>query len=243
MQLNGITALVTGGTDGIGLALARRLRAEGAARIIVCGRSEDRLAAARAEGFEPIKADLATIEGCDALVAALGDGPLDLLVNNAGMQVFADFNGAPDVAAIDQEWALNYRAPIRLIAGLLPVLRERRAAAIVNVTSGLALAPKASAPGYSATKAALRSFSKSLRYQLADTPVRVIEALPPMVDTAMTSGRGKAAAKLSPDGCARQIVDGIKADRANVYVGMTKLLVAIQRLSPALADRIMLRMV
>lgn len=105
------------------------------------------------------------------------------------------------------------------------------------MTSALALVPKRSAPVYCATKAALRSFTRSLRCQLAGTPVRVVEVLPPLVDTAMTAGRGRG--KLAPDVVARAIVRSLEGGGDEVRIGKTKWLFAAHRLSPALAGRLM----
>jgi uncharacterized oxidoreductase len=126
-----------------------------------------------------------------------------------------------------------------LSAGLLPLLARQPSAAILNITSGLALAPKKSSPVYCATKAGLRSFTRALRYQCEDAlpHVHVVEALPPLVDTAMTHGRGRG--KISPEACAAEIVAGLKAGRREIHVGKAKLLRAVIRLSPALGYRIM----
>ncbi|MEO7690318.1 MAG: SDR family NAD(P)-dependent oxidoreductase, partial [Sphingomonas sp.] len=145
MEIRGRTALVTGGTDGIGIEIARHLKA-GGATVIVAGRNPARLAAAQGEGFEPIAADLSDVAGCDALVAALAGRPIDLLVNNAGMGAEYDVNAAIDLSEVDRCIFLNLNAPIRLITGLLDMLRARPEAMIVNVTSGLAIAPNAGSP-------------------------------------------------------------------------------------------------
>ena len=151
--------------------------------------------------------------------------------------------GAPEgdrhEPALAQEVAVNFSSPIRLVVALLPHLLEKPAAMVVNVTSGLALAPKQSSPVYCATKAGLRSFTKALRYQAqARAPhVRIVEALPPLVDTDMTRGRGRG--KMRPEACAAEIVVGMEAGRNTIYVGKAKLLRAIQGLSPFLADRLM----
>lgn len=233
--------LVTGGSDGIGLALARQLHAAGA-HVAVCGRSQAKLTAARDGGLEAIAADLSTPAGCDALIADFAGRPLDVLVNNAGMQVIADIAAGAPPAPFETEMFLNFNAPLRLVIGLLPALKARPQAKIVNVTSGLALSPKASAPVYCASKAALRAFSKALRAQLQGTSVSVLDALPPMVDTAMTAGRGKPSVKLSPETCAAAIVRAIGQDRQDAYIGATRLLKIAQRLAPGLAERIMLGM-
>lgn len=239
MKLQGKTILLTGGTDGIGLRLARQLRAKGA-QLIVTGRTPERIAAAQADGFEVIAADLAGSEGVEAVLAGLGGRPIDVLINNAGMGTAHDFREAPPVEADDERtlW-LNVHAPIRLIGRLMPTLRSRPEAMIVNVTSGLAIAPNAGSPLYCATKAALRSYTMGLREQLKGTGVHVLEALPPLVDTAMTAGRGSN--KLAPEECARQIIAAMESGANEANVGMVKVLRAVYSLSPALARSIMLR--
>jgi len=238
MDLNGKTALVTGGTDGIGAEIARQLKAKGAT-VIVAGRDPGRVKAARDAGFEAIQADLTGEAGTDALIAALGGRAIDILVNNAGMGADHDFRVVqPNVAEADRAIFLNLNAPIRLISALMTMLRSQPEAAIVNVTSGLAIAPRGGGPVYCATKAGLRSYTLALRHQLKDSSVHVIEALPPVVETRMTAGRtGK---KMSPAECARQIVAGIESDKTEISVGMTKVLQIVNSVSPALARRVMI---
>lgn len=239
MDLAGKTVLLTGGTDGIGLRLARLLRQRGAA-VTITGRTPERIERAREEGFAVIAADLATPDGVEAVIAAAGALPLDVLINNAGMGAAHDFRVAPPLAVDDERTLrLNLHAPVRLIAALLPVLRARPEAMIVNVTSGLAIAPNSGSPLYCATKAALRSYTQALRAQLAGTRVHVLEALPPVVDTAMTASRS--GVKLSPETCAAHIVRAMERNAAEANVGMVKVLRAVYSLSPALARRIMLR--
>lgn len=239
MQLAGKTVLVTGGTDGIGAQLIRQLRDKGAT-VITQGRNAERVAATREAGFEVIEADLSAQAGVDAVLAGVKGRHIDVLVNNAGAGVDHDFReAAPDLAASDATIFLNLNAPIHLIAGLMPVLKARPEAMIVNVTSGLAIAPRAGGPVYCATKAALRSYSQALRFQLQGTSVHVLEALPPVVETKLTAGRGSK--KMAPDECARQIVSAMErgADEANV--GMVKLLQVVNSISPSLARKIMIR--
>lgn len=238
MHVKGKTALVTGGTDGIGLAIARQLQAKGAS-IIVCGRRQDLLASARAEGMDAIYADLSNADGCAAFLTALGDRSLDILVNNAGMG--GNFGpGEPlDLALTDKAIFLNLNAPMHLIGHLLPGLLARPEATIVNVTSGLAIAPRAGGPVYCASKAGLRSFTQALRHNLRDTNVHVIEALPPVVETAMTAAR--TTKKMSASTCAAQIIDAIESNSKEANVGMVKLLQMVHSISPALARRVMIK--
>jgi uncharacterized oxidoreductase len=239
MNVTGKTVLLTGGSAGIGREIARQLQAKGAA-VILTGRDPARLAAMEAEGFQTLAADLSNAAGVDALVAALGDRPIDILINNAGLGVSHDVrNALPDPDEADGCLYANLSAPIRLITALLPGLRARPEAAIVNVTSGLAIAPNTASSVYCASKAGLRSYTMALRAQLADEPILVVEALPPVVDTQMTADRDMS--KMPPQECARQIIAALEGGQAEANVGMVKLLRAVYSISPALARSVMRR--
>lgn len=240
MNLFGKRALVTGGTSGIGLAIARRFR-EAGAHVAVVGRQAERAERiARDEGFSLIVADLASSEGCDEVVRMVAGKPLDILVNNAGVDPAYQVGAPIDFGAIERAIFLNLTAPIRLVTGILEQLTSRPEAAIVNITSGYAIAPSASTPVYCATKAGLRSFTLAVRHQLRDTNVAVIEALPPLVDTPMTSAVGSKG-KMSADKCAAAILAAITRGRNEANIGQVGLLRRIESLSPALARRIMIR--
>ncbi|MGH3971068.1 MAG: SDR family oxidoreductase, partial [Mycobacterium sp.] len=114
---------------------------------------------------------------------------LNVVINNAGIQRAEDLS-ACDVGAAQETVAINLLGPIRLTAALLPSLVTQPRAAIINVTSGLAFMPSALTPTYCATKAALHSYTQSLRFQLRETPVEVIEIIPPQVQTALQGERG-----------------------------------------------------
>lgn len=239
MNPAGKTVLLTGGSAGIGREIARQLQAKGA-QVILTGRDPARLAAMAGEGFETIAADLSSAVGVDALVAALGERDIDILINNAGLGVAHDVRAAmPDPDAADGCLYANLAAPVRLITALLPRLRARPEAAIVNVTSGLAIAPNTASAVYCASKAGLRSYTMSLRSQLAGEPIAVIEALPPVVDTQMTADRKTG--KMPPEECARQIIAALENGHDEANVGMVKVLRAVYSLSPALARSIMRR--
>jgi uncharacterized oxidoreductase len=162
-----------------------------------------------------------------------------MLVNNAGMGGPSDLLTGFDLDKTDQAIFLNLNAPMHLIAAFQPTLRERPEAAIVNVTSGLAIAPRAGGPVYCATKAGLRSFSQTLRYQLRDTRITVIEALPPVVDTRMTAENPRK--KMAPEDCAAEIVRAIETNKEEAFIGAAKLLRVVSELSPAAARRIMIK--
>jgi uncharacterized oxidoreductase len=238
MQLNGKTILLTGGTDGIGRELAGQLKAKGAT-VIVTGRTAERIAAAKAAGFEAISADLSNAAGVDAVLAAVAGRNIDVLINNAGVGSDHDFrDGAPDLADNDRCIFLNVNAPVHLIANMMDGLKSRPEAMIVNTTSGLALAPRAGGPIYCATKAALRSYTLALREQLKGTKIHVLEVLPPVVETKMTAGR--TSKKMSPQDCAAEMVRAMEANANEANVGMVKILRVVYSISPALARRIMI---
>ena len=190
MNLSNNTILLTGGATGIGLALAQRF-AQAGSQVIICGRRADKLQEARQQvpGLQFYECDLAQAASRAELASRVAaDFPaLNVLINNAGIQNRFQVADLPaNLAAWEQqrqEIAINLEAPIHLAALLLPHLRQQPEPAIINVSSGLAFAPMAAAPIYSATKAALHSFTLSLRRQLADTGVRVLEIVPPAVNT------------------------------------------------------------
>jgi len=240
MNVSGKTVLLTGGTNGIGREIALQMQAKGA-QVITTGRNPDRVAAMRAAGFEVIEADLSSAQGVDGLIAAWGEMgcELDILINNAGQLVDHDFrNGAVDPDAADDCIYANLNAPLRLIAALTGGLKSRPHAAIVNVTSGLAISPAARTPVYCATKSALRFYTLALREQLKGTNVQVIEALPPVVDTQMNDGNPMK--KMSAEECARQIIVAIEKDRDEANIGLSRALRWVESVSPSLVRKITL---
>jgi uncharacterized oxidoreductase len=186
MEITGHTVLVTGGASGIGLALAQRFLAVGN-DVIICGRREDKLNEARAKhpSMHARVVDLGQPSQRVELAAwAVAEFPnLDVLVNNAGIQQRLALAQSPDWEMVHAEIATNFEAHVHLATLFVPHLRDKKRPAIVNVTSGLAFVPLAANPVYSATKAAMRSFTLSLRHQLADTPIEVVEIIPPAVNT------------------------------------------------------------
>lgn len=192
MNLRGNTILVTGGSEGVGFALARALVDHN--RVIVCGRSEEKLRRAQSEVPElhTRVCDITDGNQRGELLSALErDFPdLNILVNNAGGGHPLDpLDPAAAEVALDADMALNFTAPTELITRLLPRLRARPRAAIVNITTGLVYLPKAELAFYCAAKAALHSYSRSLRWALRGEPVEVCEVLLPLVDTNFHRGR------------------------------------------------------
>lgn len=192
MDPTGHTVLVTGGTSGIGLGLARRFHAAGNT-VIVAGRRRDLLAAATADhpGMESVELDVsdpASIAACFSAVTARHP-ELDVVVNNAGIMVAEDLTDPAHLGTAEATVTTNLLGPIRILAAFVPFLLTRPAAVVVNVSSGLAFVPLPATPTYCATKAAVHSFTQSLRVQLADTGVQVLELIPPAVRTDLMGQR------------------------------------------------------
>lgn len=137
---------------------------------------------------------------------------------------------------IDSEIDIDFRAPALLCHVFLPHLIKHQEAAIVNISSALALVPKEDAPIYFAAKAALHSFSRSLRWQLVSTDVRVFDVLPAAVDTAMTANRRTG--KITPEKLADEFWKGYRSNQFEICIGKAKALKIINRIAPAAAERI-----
>ncbi|MDJ1505047.1 SDR family oxidoreductase [Xanthocytophaga agilis] len=188
MKLSQNTVLITGGASGIGFAFAERFLKAGS-QVIICGRREDKLQEVRQQYPQLITkvADVASESDRLALLEWIKQEypEVNVLVNNAGIQRRLSLtNLQEDWSTTHNELAINLDAPIHLSTLFIPHLRTKADAVIINVTSGLAFAALANVPIYCATKAALHSFTQSLRYQLAkDTAINVIEVVPPAVNT------------------------------------------------------------
>ena len=192
MQMTGNTVLVTGGGTGLGRGLAESLHRLGN-KVVIAGRRREPLQAV-AEANPGVQI-LSLDQGDPADIRRFGTEltdrfpDLNVVINNAGIQRVEDLTTSGPGAA-EQTVAINLLGPIRLTAALLPSLLKKPRAAIVNVTSGLAFMPSALTPTYCATKAALHSYTQSLRFQLRGTAVQVIEVIPPQVQTALQGERG-----------------------------------------------------
>jgi uncharacterized oxidoreductase len=192
MRTTGNTMLITGGGTGIGRGLAGAFYALGN-QVVIAGRRRAALEATAAAhpGMAWIVADVATPAGVRALAAEVLERfpALDVLVNNAGiMRAERLLEPQADLADPEAIVATNLLGPLRLTAALMPHLRARRPAAILNVSSGLAFVPMALTPTYSATKAGLHAWTETLRWQLQDTGIEVLELIPPYVATDLMDG-------------------------------------------------------
>jgi uncharacterized oxidoreductase len=196
MKISGNTILITGGASGIGEALAQALHKKGN-RVIIAGRRADALAATAKQnpGIEWMAVDVSDASAVKTFVRDVTAKfpALNVLINNAGIMKAEMLQAQPDTADMEAMIATNLIAPLRLTAALLPSLMKQKDAVVMNVTSGLAFVPLAMTPTYSATKAALHSYTQSLRQQLKGTQVQVIELAPPAVQTDLMPGQATAA--------------------------------------------------
>ncbi|MGV8833594.1 MAG: SDR family oxidoreductase [Devosia sp.] len=230
MQITGNTILITGGGSGIGRGLAEAFHAQGN-QVIISGRRRAALDAVVAANpgmaaFTVDMTDAASIAAFAKQVIAAHPG-LNAVINNAGIMVEEDILAAPDYLAIaEQTIATNLLGPIRLTAALLPHLLAQPRSAVLTVSSGLAFVPKASTPSYSATKAAIHSYSQALRHQLRDSVVEVIEIAPPYVQTSLM-GQQQAS-----DPNAMPLTDYIEETMALLAAGPENGEVLVERVHP-----------
>lgn len=189
MQMTGNTILITGGNTGIGRAMAEAFHKAGNS-VIIAGRRQAALddVTAANPGMASLTVDMSDADSIKAFAArAVSEHPaINIVIHNAGIMQRETLTEAPDyLQTAEDTIATNLLGPIRLTAALLPHLLARENAAILTVSSGLAFVPMAATPTYSATKAAIHSYSMGLRRQLADTSVQVIEIAPPYVQTTL----------------------------------------------------------
>jgi uncharacterized oxidoreductase len=195
MNSTGNTILITGGGSGIGRALAEAFHRLGN-NVIIAGRRQQLLddTTAANPGMSSANLNIEDAASIKAFAAKLtADHPaLNVVINNAGIMRPEDLLHHPeDLSAAEATITTNLLGPIRLTSALLPHLQKQPHATIMTVTSGLAFIPMAPAPTYCATKAAIHSYTQSLRYQLKSTNIEVVELAPPYVQTELM-GPGQA---------------------------------------------------
>jgi uncharacterized oxidoreductase len=228
MRITGNTILITGGATGIGFAIAESFAKLGNT-VIICGRRQEKLdeAMKKIPGIHVIRCDISDESDRKSLLKTVGSQfkKLNVLVNNAGIQRPISLKeGNVELVKADEEIETNLKSQIHLAALFIPMLAKNRESAMVNVSSGLGFVPLARFPVYSATKAALHSFTMSLRHQLKGTSIKVFELIPPIVHD--TELKGKPIKKeewtVSSAEAAEALTKGIEADQFEIAVGPSR---------------------
>ena len=245
MDIAGKAILVTGGSKGIGKEIVKKLHAQ-KATVIACGRETESLdqLAAEVPGVHVAVCDVTRLEQVKALKEFCRHvvGRIDILINNAA--IFRRFDILDEAYGLDaqvQEIDINLVGPIMLTHVFLPDLVQQKESVIVNLTSPSAFLPLVKAPIYSATKAAIQSWTLSLREQLKDTGVRVIDLNPPAVDTQMNKNNPgvEGMTLMSPEKFADIFVKGLQNGQDEIMPSHAGFLRVMRRVAPGLAFRVM----
>jgi len=237
MKIQGKSILITGGASGIGLEAARQFLQNGA-KVIITGRNQDKLTAAKKKfpDLITIQSDISNAEDAQILFENISRlGGIDILYNNAGVGVSPINLGVADnkhLSGAVYEMEVNYFGVIRLNNLFIEMLKLRREAAIINTTSILSIVPSVLEATYSASKTALSFYTKSLRshLQIIQSSVKVFELLPPLVDTDMVAERSDK--KISPEALVNALIHGLYNDTYTIRVGDAKALYFLNRLMP-----------
>ena len=241
MKLTGRTILITGGSAGIGLAFALKFLELGN-EVIVTGRRQAALDQVKSKypKLHTIQSDVADPAQIAALAARVkSDFPkLDVLMNNAGIMLYKNLKSrAADLTGLMTEMNINVGGVIGTTSALIDVLTSNKGT-VINVSSGLAFVPLPAAPIYSATKAAIHSYTQSLRFQLEETGVEVIELMPPAVKTDMTTELAEGGGSvISTDELVKQSFALLKAGTVEIRPGQSKQLAFMRRLAPNFINR------
>lgn len=250
MKLEGRTVLITGGTSGIGLEMARQLAAR-RNTVIITGRDPRKLEQARVAlpGVHAYQSDASRAEDIEALRQQItADFPLcDTVVNNAGIMRNLNVNQPHSLTDVTRELDLGLKGPIQMVQAFLPHLKSRPDALIVNVSSGLAFVPFPLSPIYSAAKAGIHAFTRCLRVQLKGSKVAVVELAPPGVETRLFRGEFENEMKgqkgMAVDVLVAKAIAGIEAGKQEIRPGLSNVLYLLSRLAPSLPFGQMAKMV
>jgi uncharacterized oxidoreductase len=241
MKLTGRTILITGGSAGIGLAFALKFLELGN-EVIITGRRQAVLDQVKAKHpkLHTIQSDVADPAQIAALAARVkSDFPkLDVLMNNAGIMLYKNLKApAIDLAGLMTEMNVNVGGVITTISAFIDILRANKGT-VINTSSALAFVPLPSAPIYSATKAAIHSYTQSLRFQLEEAGVEVIELMPPGVKTDMTVELAEGGVSvITTDELVKQSFAALKAGAVEIRPGQSKQLAFMRRLAPNFINR------
>jgi uncharacterized oxidoreductase len=242
MKVTGRTILITGGSAGIGLAFARKFLELGN-QVIVTGRRPSVLEQLRAQypKLHTIQSDVADPRQIALLAKRVKAGypKLDVLMNNAGIMLHKNLKvPATDLDGLMAEVNINLGGVIRMTSAIIDALTINRGT-IINVSSALAFVPLPSAPVYCATKSAVHAYTQSLRFQLEEAGVEVVELMPPAVRTELSAEiqEGGGIALISTDELIRQSFAGFEAGKLEIRPGQSNLLALMRRLAPNFINR------
>ena len=240
MKLTNQRVLITGGASGIGLALAQKFLAHNNT-VVITGRDRSKLENVKKANPEIhiFQSDVTIDEDVRHLRDAITQEfmGLDVLINNAGvMNLINTGIEENDLQKQMQEIEINYNSPIRVLHYFLPLLKKSESPVLVNVSSGLAYVPFAQAPVYSGTKSALHFWTRSIRLQLEPHDIKVIELLPPVVDTPLAHGADIAEddnlKPMPPEKLANQFWKGYSKGVEEITPGISTALKVMSRLAP-----------
>lgn len=236
MDLKNSTILITGGTSGIGLELVKQLTALGAG-IIVTGRNIEALRETKKQfpKIHTFQSDVSKPGDIESLYTeVIREFPdLNILINNAGLMRLIDLQD--NTADITREIDTNLSGTIRMVDRFLPHLQTKQSAAIVNVSSGIALMTYSSAPVYSASKAGVRAYTQVLRMQLENTPVKVFEMIPPGVNTNLQnewSVSPDPGMMMDVDKMVKVVIKGLQRDTPELKPTLISIIKLASRLMP-----------
>jgi len=221
MRLRSRKAVITGGSSGIGLAIATELTVRGNNVVLV---------ARNAEGLRGAHGQRTIVDH-----VATHHRDASIIINRAGVMKFSDLSKPDSILDLREQLETNFVGLVALSLEFARLLRPLPEGAIVNISSGIAYMPSARLAYYSATKAAVHSFTQSLRYQLRDTNIRVVELVPPAVDTPMLAGVERP--KMPADLVAKALLDGIERKKMEIRLGGAARLYLMSRLFPSFAFR------
>lgn len=233
--------LITGGSSGVGLELAKRL-IEKRNTVLICGRSEKRLQEAKQllPSIHIFPCDISSEKECVLLYEWVKTNYPDcnILINNAAIVHNTNFmNDDKAIEKAHDEFQTNTLAPIRLSKLFLPLLLKNANARLINISTGLVYAPRAVYPFYNATKTALHSFTQTLRLQVRNEPVKVIEVLLPVVDTPWHKGNPPKIA-ISAEKAVEEVLRKVeKGNSLEIRIGGVNILYWLSRIAPGFAVR------
>jgi len=249
MKMTGRTVLITGGTSGIGMELAKQLIARGNT-VIVTGRNPQRLEAAqravpKLQALQSDVSDPASIEALYETVSARFS-TLNTLVNNAGTMRNIKLGGPHSLSELTAEVDGNLKGPMWMVQTFLPLLLRQKNSLIVNVSSGLAFIPFPAAPVYSASKAALHAYTQCLRAQLDGTGVSIVELAPPGTETPLFrrefAEEMKGEKGMDVSVLVQRAIAGIEAGKAEIRPGVSNVLKIASRVAPHFMFRQMVKL-